>query len=135
LLVAIGLIVVVLAQEYRFGSSARMGPGYFPSVLGCLLALLGLTLSVPALMMDGEPLPTMHLRPILMVLLGIAAFGVTLEYLGFVAAIVSVVLISGFADPDLRLVEILGLAFFMVAFSVLVFVTILGLPLRLWPSL
>ena len=50
LFVAIGVTAVVLAQEYGFGTSARMGPGYFPPCSAGLLALLGLTLSVPALL-------------------------------------------------------------------------------------
>ncbi len=135
LFVAIGVTVAVLAQDYRLGTSARMGPGYFPTMLGGLLALLGLTLSLPALAKDGERLPAMRLRPLLMVLLGIAAFGVTLEYLGFVAAIVALVVVSGPADPDLKPLEIAGVTVFMVAFSTLVFVLLLGLPLRLWPAL
>jgi hypothetical protein len=135
LFVALGTLTVVLAQEYRFGTSARMGPGYFPALLGGLLALIGLTLSVPALFAAGDPLPRIHLRPLVMVLLGIAAFGVTLEYLGLVAAIVALVVIGGLADRDLRPLEIVGVAAFMVAFSTLIFVVLLGLPFRLWPNL
>ena len=134
LFVAVGLTVAVLAQDYRLGTSARMGPGYFPTMLGGLLALLGLTLSLPALVKDGERLPAMRLRPLLMVLLGIAAFGVTLEVLGFVAAVIALVVVGGLADPDLKPLEIAGVAVFMVAFSTLIFVVLLGLPLRLWPA-
>jgi hypothetical protein len=103
-------------------------------MLGGLLALLGLTLSLPALAIEGDKLPTMRLRPLLMVLLGIAAFGVTLEYLGFIAAVIALVVVGGLADPDLKPVEIAGVAIFMVAFSTLIFVFLLGLPLRLWPA-
>ena len=124
-----------IRDRYRFGTSARMGPGYFPTLLGGLMALLGLTLSVPAVFIAGERLPRIHLRPLVMILLGIAAFGVTLEYLGFVAAVIALVVIGGLADPDLRPVEIAGTAAFMVLFSTLIFVVLLGLPLRLWPNL
>ncbi len=58
--VAIGIAFMVLAQEYRMGTAARMGPGYFPTLLGGLLAVLGLTLAVPALIRDGEAFPTLH---------------------------------------------------------------------------
>ena len=58
----------------------------------------------------------------------------TLEYLGFVAAVVALVVVSGLADPDLKPVEIAGAAAFMVVFSTLIFVVLLGLPLRLWPA-
>ncbi len=135
LFVAIGVTVVVLAQDYRLGTSARMGPGYFPTLLGGLMALLGLTLCLPALAVDGERLPQMRLRPLLMVLLGIAVFGMTLEHLGFVAAIVALVAVGGLADPDLKPLQIAAVAAFMVVFSTLIFVVLLGLPLRLWPNL
>ena len=68
----------VLAQNYRIGTAARMGPGYFPTMLGGLLALLGVSLSVPAFVTGGDGVQRFHLRPLLFVLLGVAAFGVTL---------------------------------------------------------
>jgi Tripartite tricarboxylate transporter TctB family len=133
LFIAIGVTAMVLAQEYRFGTAARMGPGYFPTLLGGLLALLGLTLGVPAFFVPGERV-RIHIRPFVMILLGIAAFGLTLEYLGFILAIVALVAIGGLADPDLRAVEIAGVAVFVALFSTLIFVVLLGLPLRLWPN-
>ncbi len=135
LFAAIGVTIMVLAREYRIGSAARMGPGYFPMLLGGLLALLGLTLSGPALFRDGAPFPRLHLRPLGLILLSIAVFGVTLEYLGFVLAVAALVAVGGLADPDLRPVEIAGVALFMVVFSVGVFAVLLGMPLKLWPAL
>ncbi|MBM3530259.1 MAG: tripartite tricarboxylate transporter TctB family protein [Alphaproteobacteria bacterium] len=135
LFAALGVTVMILARDYRIGSAARMGPGYFPMLLGALLALLGLTLTVPALFRDGPAFPRLHLRPLAFVLLGIAAFGVTLEYLGFVLAVAALVVIGGLADPDLRPVEIAGVALFMAVFSVGVFAVLLGMPLTLWPAL
>ena len=134
LFIAFGIAVVVLAQNYRLGSAARMGPGYFPTMLGSLLALLGASLAAPAFAVDGEPLQRFHWRPMLFVLLGIAAFGVTLEYLGFAAAVVALVAVASFAEPDLRPVQTAGVALFMVVFSILIFVVMLGLPIRLWPG-
>jgi hypothetical protein len=134
LFIAIGIAVAILAQNYRMGTAARMGPGYFPTLLGLLLALLGAALSVPAFAIDGEGLQRFHLRPLLFVLLGIAAFGVTLPYLGFAAAVVALVVVASFADPDLKPLETAGVAAFLVIFSVLIFVVVLGLPIRLWPG-
>ena len=134
LFVAIGIAVVVLAQNYRIGTAARMGPGYFPTMLGSLLALLGVSLSVPAFVTSGEGVQRFHLRPLLFVLLGVATFGVTLPYLGFAAAVIVLVVVSGFADPDLRPMETPAVAAFLVIFSILIFVVLLGLPIRLWPG-
>ncbi len=134
LFIAFGIAVVVFAQNYRIGSAARMGPGYFPTMLGSLLALLGASLALPAFWIDGERLKRFHLRPLLFVLLAVAAFGVTLEHLGFAAAVVALVVVAGFADPDLRPIETAGVAVFLVVFSILIFVVLLGLPIRLWPG-
>ena len=134
LFVALGIAVLVLARDYRMGSAARMGPGYFPTLLGGLMAFLGLTLTLPAFFADGEKLPRLHWRPLAMVLLSVAAFGVTLEYLGFVVAVAALVLVGALAEPELRPWEAAALAAFLVAFSVGIFVVGLGLPLNVWPG-
>ncbi len=132
--IVVGVTMAVLAQEYRLGTAARMGPGYFPTLLGSLLTLLGASLTLPAFLFDGEQMPRFHLRPLLFVLLAIGAFGVTLEYLGFAAAVIALVVVAGFATPDLKPLEIVGVAVFLAAFSILIFVVLLGLPIRLWPG-
>ena len=133
--VAIGIAFMVLAQEYRMGTGARMGPGYFPTLLGGLMAVLGLTLVVPALIRDGEAFPRLHMRQMVMILASIVVFALLLQPLGFVLAAMALIVVGGFADPDLRLSESVALAVFLTAFSVGVFVLLLGLPMPLWPSL
>ena len=135
LFVAIGATVLVMAGQYRLGTAARMGPGYFPTLLGGLLVFLGFTLAIPAVFKDGEKVPRLHWRPLVMVLLSIAAFGVALEYFGFAIAVAVLVVVGSLADPDLRPHETASLAVFLVLFSIGIFVGLLGLPLTLWPSL
>jgi len=126
---------MVVAQRYRFGTPARMGPGFFPTILGGILAALGLSLTVPALFRDGDPLPGLGLRPLLTILVAIVVFVLLLQPLGFVAASVVLILVSGLADPELRPIESIGLALLLTAFSVGIFAMLLGLPLNLWPDL
>ena len=133
--VAIGIAFMALASEYRMGTAARMGPGLFPALLGGLLAALGLSLAIPALVRDGEPFPKLHLRPLVMMLVSIAIFALLLQPLGFVLAAIILIVIAGFSDPDLRFFESVALALFLTAFSVVVFVLLLGLPFNLWPDL
>jgi Tripartite tricarboxylate transporter TctB family len=135
LLSAVGIAFVVLAQRYRIGTPARMGPGFFPTILGGVLAALGLSLAIPAFFRSGEPLPRLGVRPLLTILAAIVIFALLLQPLGFVLAALILVLISGFADPELRPVESLGLALLLTVFSVGIFVVLLGLPLNLWPAL
>src|SRR5436309_7693439 len=91
--VAIGTAFVVLAQSYRLGTLDRMGPGMFPTLMGCALALLGAAIALRSLVLVGEPLPNFHARPLLVSLLAIVLFGVALQWLGLVAAIVALVLV------------------------------------------
>ncbi len=135
LFLTIGVAVIAMAGQYRLGTAARMGPGYFPAMLGGLLTLLGLSLAIPALFKDGETLPRLNLRAVVMILLSIGAFGLALEYLGFAIAVAVLVIVGGLADPDLRPIETAGLAVFLVMFSIGIFVVLLGIPLNLWPSL
>jgi hypothetical protein len=132
--IAIGIAFMVLAGEYRMGTAARMGPGLFPTLLGGLLAVVGLSLSGPALVRDGEAFPRLHLRPLLMLLASIVVFALLLQPLGFVLSALALIIAGGFADPDLRFVESVGLSIVLTAFSVVVFVLVLGLPLTLWPD-
>ena len=112
-----------------------MGPGFFPIILGGILVALGLSLTIPALIRAGEPLSRVHLRPLLTILAAIVVFALVLQPLGFVLAAIVLVLITGLADPELRPVESGGLALLLTAFSVVIFVMMLGLPLNLWPDL
>jgi hypothetical protein len=131
---AIGLAFMLLASEYRFGTAARMGPGLFPTLLGGLLAVCGLILAVPALVRDGEAFPRLHMRPMLAILASIVVFALLLPPLGFVLASLVLIVLGGLADPDLRAVEAVGMALFLTAVSVVLFVMVLGLPFPLWPS-
>jgi uncharacterized membrane protein YhaH (DUF805 family) len=135
LFLAIGTAVVVIARNYRLGSAARMGPGYFPILLGSVLALLGLAITGSSFRITGERVPHLHLRPLLAVLASILVFGLALQPLGFVAAVALLVIVGGFADPELRLRDSIALAAFLVVFSVGIFAALLGLPLPLWPNL
>jgi hypothetical protein len=117
------------------GTAARMGPGYFPTLLGYLLVVLGLTLSLPSLLRDGENIPRMHLRPVVVILLSIVVFGLLLDRFGFALSVFVLVLLGALADPELRLREAAVLALFLAAFSVAVFYSLLGLPLELWPKI
>ena len=72
MLIATGATSVIIARDYPFGSSLRMGPGYFPSVLGGLLILFGLYLVAQGLRSNEKIEGNWSLRA-LIVLIGVAA--------------------------------------------------------------
>ena len=85
-------------------------------------------------MIAGEPVPRFYARPIGVSLIAIVLFGLALQWLGLMAAVAVLVVVSAYAARDVRPLENLALAAVMVLFSVAVFVWLLGLPLPLWPD-
>src|SRR4030095_8030134 len=68
LFIAFGIAAIVIGSGYALGTAARMGPGYFPRILGLLLIVLGLALALRALRISGPPIPVFKWRPLLVVL-------------------------------------------------------------------
>lgn len=134
LFIAIAALFVGFASHYRFGDAHRMGPGYFPIIIGAILAGLGAVVAVRSLVIAGPPLERFAPRPLLVTLVAIVLFGVTLDYLGLAAAIAVLVVVSACAERTVHLGVSLALAGLLVLFSVATFVWLLGLPIQVWPQ-
>src|SRR6185437_4299474 len=132
--VTIGGGFILFAHQYRLGDLHRMGPAMFPILVGTLLATLGAVIALRSFVLVGAPVPRFYARPIGVSLLAIVLFGIALQSLGLIAAVAVLVLVGGFAARDVRPWENLALAVVMIAFSVAVFVWLLGLPIPLWPD-
>ena len=122
------------AMNYKLGTAVRMGPGYFPTWVGGIVALLGLALAISSLRVEGPRLPRLQWRPTLFILGGSIAYGYLLKPLGLLLATILVVLISAAGGHEFRWRETLLLAVALALFSLGVFVYGLGLPFPLWPE-
>lgn len=129
---AFGLAAVWLARDYGMGSAGRMGPGYFPTVLGALLALIGLISAVRAFFGDGEGIGRFAWGEVALVLGAVLLFGFLVRSAGLVVALPALVVIGAFASKRFRLAPSLLLAAGLTVFSVLVFVKGLGVPMPLF---
>jgi len=123
-----------LSQRYGMGNMHRMGPALFPTLVGGLLACLGLVITVRAFAIDGSPVPRLYLRPMGISLVALALFGVALAHFGLLAAIAVLVLVGALASRESKPIETVGLVLALMAFSTAVFVWLLGLPIPLWPG-
>jgi hypothetical protein len=128
-----GLSAVVVGRNYPMGSALRMGPGYFPCVLGTLLLGLGAAICFRGLATDGEPVEPIGLRPLLLVLAGIGFFAVTVDTVGLVAATVLLTAIGAAASPESRRHEVVIVTIVLLCMSVGIFAYGLGLPFKLLP--
>ena len=127
----VGCAGVAIARSYPLGAADKMGPGYFPTALGGLLALNGAALLVRSFLRNGTGLAAVSWRGILLSLAGLILFGVLLKSAGLPLAVLILVLVSATASREFRIWPSLALAVGLSVFCVLVFVYALGLPLPL----
>lgn len=132
LYMALGIAAVAIAREYGIGSTSRMGAGYFPTVLGTLLAVVGGASVVRSFLVDGEPIGAIAWKGLSLVTGATVLFGLLLRPAGLVPALVALMLVSAAASHRFRFdPRALALMAALVAFCALVFVKGLGLPLPL----
>jgi hypothetical protein len=128
MLIAIGIGTMLIARNYTFGTALRMGPGYFPTVLGGLLVLFGLYIIATGLR-HGEKLSgSWPLRAIIILPLSLVLFGLLIDRAGFVPAMLVLIFGSATASTEFRFVEVLLFSIGLTALAVAVFVWGLGLP-------
>lgn len=142
---AIGGTFAVGANSYTIGTGARMGPGYFPLLLGILLAIIGAVImfkAVTAPTMDGDRVGTWAWKQIVFIIGANLLFGVLLAGLpsfgipamGLIVAIYGLTFMASLAGDHFRFKEVFILATILAAGSYGAFVWALKLQFPVWPS-
>ena len=129
---AFGAVAVYISRDYPMGSAMRMGPGYFPTYLGILMMGMGLIVAVKGFVVGSEPIGRWAFRPLLILGLGVIAFGYVMQLAGFIPALVVLIVLASFAGRDFRPVELVILSIVLIAGAVGVFIYGIGLPYPLW---
>jgi hypothetical protein len=119
---------------FAVGTAARMGPGYFPALVGGLLMLCGVMILIPALLRAG-PMPTFEFRPLFWISLSVLAFALLVLPFGLVPAVIAQSVLAGISDSKLYWKGSLILAGSLSIGAALVFKVGLGvlLPAFAWP--
>jgi len=131
--VAVGIAAIAISTNYALGTAARMGPGYFPRILGLLLIALGAILALRALRLNGPPLPPWPWRPTVVVLAAVVLFGAIVNTVGVALSTVVLIVAASAASHEFRPKEALVSGVFFAALAVGVFVIGLKLQLPIWP--
>jgi len=132
LFIAIGVFAMVMAQNFPMGSAVRMGPGYFPRVLSGIMIAFGLYVMVRGLIKGEKIEGAWGIRPLVLVTLGLVAFGFIMERLGMVPALFALFFISALGGHEFKFKEVLILASVMTVAAWGIFIYGLGLPYRLF---
>ena len=124
-----------MGSKYTLGTAARMGPGYFPRILGILLIVLGGILALRATA-DGRASrsPRFHLRPLVIVLGSVVLFGAIVHLAGVALSTVMLIVMASAASHEFRPRESLIAGVLLAALAVGVFVIGLQLQLPIWPG-
>ena len=127
--VIFGLAAVIIGRDYSMGSAGRMGPAYFPTVLGAILTLIGSIGIVRSMIKSGAPVGHFAIREIVLVLLSTALFGILVRGAGLAVSVVVLVMVAGYASVKFKVLPYVAVAVGLAVFSVLVFTIGLGLPM------
>jgi len=132
--IGFGLLAVVVARDYPFGSTMRMGPGYFPTVLGGLMIIMGAIISIRSAWVTGEGIRRFGWRGLFFLSLAFATYGFLIDTMdvGFVLSIAAVVILSTMASREFNWVESLWLAALLIFGTVVVFIWGLDMPYPLF---
>jgi hypothetical protein len=133
------------ASSYSIGSGARMGPGYFPLMLGILLALLGVAVTFTALVVeteDGNPIGSWAWKPLGFIIGSNVLFGILLAGLpkfgipafGLIIAIYGLTFVAALAGEEFKAKEVAILATVLAIMSYCAFILLLKLQFPVWPS-
>jgi hypothetical protein len=130
----IGAFALIYGSKYTLGTAARMGPGYFPRILGILMIVLGAILALRAFRLTGDRVPGWKWRPTLLVLGSVVLFGAIVKLVGMAIATVLLIVMASAASHEFRPKEALISGVFLAVLAVAVFVLGLSLQLPIWPG-
>jgi hypothetical protein len=124
----IGAASIYIAQDYPMGTALRMGPGYFPIVLGGIIVLFGVYELVKGLLKPEAVQGNWSLRALIVLPLAAVVFGVLMEHGGFIPAMIALMMLSALSSNEFKFWEQLALAIGLTIASVGLFIYGLGLP-------
>ena len=145
MITGVGAAFAVGATSYTVGTGARMGPGYFPLMLGVLLAILGAVVMFKSLVVetqDGDKIGAFAWKPLFFIIASNLLFGVLLGGLpsikvpamGMIAAIFGLTIVASLAGERFNLKEVLILSTILSIGSYLAFIVLLKLQFPVWPT-
>ncbi|MEN9904204.1 MAG: putative small integral rane protein [Pseudomonadota bacterium] len=140
---ALGTAFAIGAREYEMGTAGRMGAGYFPFLLGVILAALGVLVTLQSFGRErrsSEDIGHFAWRQLIFIVGANLIFGVLLGGLpslgipamGLMVAIVGLTFVSMLAS-EFSFQRAVILSAILTVGSYFIFVKMLGLTFQVWP--
>ncbi len=143
--IAVGVAFAWGASTYKIGTGARMGPGYFPIILGVLLTLIGMAVAANSFLSgppDGDKINKIAWKPLIFIILANLVFGASigglpsigLPPMGLIVGIFLLTFIASKAGSEFKFKEVAILACILAVMSYLAFIVLLKLQFPVWPA-
>ncbi|MDT7521299.1 tripartite tricarboxylate transporter TctB family protein [Rhodoferax sp. TBRC 17198] len=143
--IVVGAAFALGASTYSIGTGARMGPGYFPLVLGVLLAIIGIAVTFTSLVVeteDGDKVGKFAWKPLFFIISANLVFGacigglpvIGLKPLGLIVGIYLLTYIASHAGDEHKFKEVAVLATILALLSYVAFIVLLKLQFPVWPA-
>jgi predicted MFS family arabinose efflux permease len=130
--IGFGAAAMFIARDYRFGSAMRMGPGFFPTLLGGILIAFGVCIMASGLRSNDRMKERLSIRTLVLLPLSLILFGLLMQWAGFIPALVVLVFVSAASGREFRFLEVLILTGILVAAATALFIWGLELPYPLF---
>ncbi|MCC7484021.1 MAG: tripartite tricarboxylate transporter TctB family protein [Burkholderiales bacterium] len=128
LYIVTGAVAMWIARDYPMGTALRMGPGYFPTVLGGITVAFGIAVLLMGVKNNEKIKGNWSIRALIVLPLSMVIFGILMEEAGFIPALFVLVVISALSGREFKWREAIPLAIALIVICTLVFIYGLGLP-------
>jgi hypothetical protein len=132
LMIVVGTGAMYIARDYPMGSALRMGPGYFPTGLGAILAMFGIYVLVRGLRTSEKVEGVWGWKALGFLTASLVVFGWMMDRVGMIPSLVVMFFIAARAGHEFKWIEVIILTVIMTAFAYGVFIYGLGMPYRLF---
>jgi hypothetical protein len=126
-----GSSAILIARDYSMGTAVKMGPAYFPTILGGLLLAIGVISVIRSFVVPGPGLGAFAIKGLVLVTVSVVVFGSVVRGLGVAITLPLLIIVSAYGSTRFRWRPTLLMAAGLTIFCVLVFVKGLGIPLRI----
>lgn len=131
--IVIASIFLWIGRDYKLGVASRMGPGYFPLVLGWILFGFGIISVIRSFFKEGAAFGSIAWKPLGLLTLALIAFALLITPAGLIIALPILVILSAFASKkSVYNINSLLILIGLTLFCIIVFVKALGVPLPIF---
>ena len=130
----VGSAALIISRDYGMGAAVKMGPAYFPTMLGVLLMIIGIISVVRSFLKSGSPIGAVAWKGLVLIVASTLLFGMIVRGAGLIIALPLLVMVSASASARFSWKYSLAEAAVITVFCIVVFLKGLGVPLPILGS-